>query len=189
VKAPRSRTPTPTVGPTSPASIEQLESIIIKPGVMRGCFGAALTPRQAREVLVREWQACQARPGGVHLTITCAVQGRSVVAGAGYLLDGELRFFVTPELQRHGLGRALVEALRSEAEGQHLPELIAWVFPENVASARLLQACGFMRGASMQVVTFERPVTQYRLALDGAQAHVFGAGQHPDRAVVICHPA
>nr|WP_246312458.1 GNAT family N-acetyltransferase [Aquabacterium terrae] len=164
-----------TIGPTSPAVLEQLESIIIKPAVMRGCFGAALAPRRAREILLREWQACQDSPRGAHLAVTAVRHGRSEVAGAGYLLDGELRFFVTPDLRRRGVGRALVAALRREAEQRQLHELSAWVFPENVASARLLEACGFVPRASMQVVMYERPVMHYHLALDAAPAHVFGA--------------
>ena len=170
----RHSAPAPAVGPTSPADLDHLESIILKPAVQRGCFGSMLSPRQAREILVKEWQACQAHPEGVHLTLRCPRHGRSEVVGAGYLLDGELRFFVTPELHRHGLGRALVTALRGEAERLHLNELGAWVFPENLASARLLESCGFMQGATMQVVSFDRPVMHYALSLDSVSGHLFG---------------
>ena len=170
----RHTTPAPTVGPTSSADLDQLESIILKPAVQRGCFGSVLAPRLARDILVKEWHACQANPDGVHLTLRCPRHGRSEVAGAGYLLDSELRFFVTPELHRHGLGRALVTALRGEAERRHLNELGAWVFPENQASARLLESCGFMQGATMQIVSFERPVVHYALSLDSMSGHLFG---------------
>jgi GNAT superfamily N-acetyltransferase len=171
--------PTVKVGPTSLAELEQLEPIIIKPAVMRGCFGTALAPRLAREVLVKEWRACQENPSGAHLVVSCTRHGRQEVAGAGYLLDGELRFFVTPELHRHGLGRALVTALRGEAERRELHELSAWVFPENTASGRLLESCGFAPGATMQVVSFERPVVHYILSLDTGPAHLFGVPEHP----------
>ena len=163
-----------TVGPTSPADLDQLESIILKPAVQRGCFGSVLAPRLARDILVKEWRACQSSPDGVHLTLRCPRHGRSEVAGAGYLLDSELRFFVTPELHRHGLGRTLVTALRGEAERRHLNELGAWVFPENQASARLLESCGFMQGATMQVASFDRPVVHYALSLDSVSGHLFG---------------
>ncbi len=164
----------PAVDPTSPADLEQLESIIIKPAVQRGCFGSLLAPRLARDILVKEWHACQANPDGVHLTLRCLLHGRSEVVGAGYLLDSELRFFVTPDLHRHGLGRALVAALRGEAERRQLHELGAWVFPENLASAGLLESCGFKAGATMQVVSFERPVVHYVLPLDSMSGHLFG---------------
>jgi RimJ/RimL family protein N-acetyltransferase len=174
MKTSRYRTPAPTIGPTSSATLEQLAPIIIKPGVMRGCFGAALTPRQARDILVREWQACQADDCAVHLTVTSMRRGRCEIAGAGYLLDGELRFFVTPDLQRNGLGRALVTALIAEAEQRNLHELGAWVFPENLASARLLEACSFVPGVPMQVGFYERPVIHYRRSLDAAAERMFG---------------
>jgi GNAT superfamily N-acetyltransferase len=181
----RHSAPPPTVGPTCQADLEQLEPIIIKPGVMRGCFGAILSPRLAREILLKEWQACQANPGGMHMVVRCVRHGRREVAGAGYLLDGELRFFVTPELHRHGLGRALVTALRGEAERRQLSELSAWVFPENVASARLLESCGFTPGALMQVVSFDRPVLHFGLSLDTTPAHLFGTVQDSDRNLGI----
>lgn len=177
--SPHQLAPTLRVGPTSLADLDQLEPIIIKPAVMRGCFGTALGPRMAREVLVKEWRACQENPTCAHLVVSCTRQGRQEVAGAGYLLDGELRFFVTPELHRQGLGRALVTALRAEAERRELHELSAWVFPENTASARLLESCGFMPGATMQVVTFDRPVVHYGLSLDTAPAHLFGSAEDP----------
>ena len=170
----RHRVPILHIGPTSPADLDDLASIIIKPGVMLGCFGAPLGPRHAREVLVSEWRACQASPSDVHLTLHCAHQGRSQVGGAGYLLDGELRFFVSPELHRRGLGRALVAALRHEAEQRQLHELSAWIFPDNLASGRLLQACGFTPGAVTRNPSFDRPVMHYGLALDAAPPHVFG---------------
>ena len=170
----RSSASAPAVGPTSSSDLDQLESIILKPIVQRGCFGSVLAPRQARDILVKEWQACQANPEAIHLTLRCKVHGRPEVVGAGYLLDSELRFFVTPEMHRHGLGRALVTALRGEAERMHLNELGAWVFPETHASARLLETCGFMQGATMQVVSFERPVVHYALSLDSVSGHLFG---------------
>lgn len=173
----RTRTPILTISPTSSATLDQLESIIIKPGVMRGCFGTTLAPRRAREILVREWQACQTDRCGAHLTVTCLRRARPEVAGAGYLLDGELRLFVTPELHRQGLGRALVAALLCEADQRQLHELNACVFPENVASARLLEACGFAPRASMQTVSYERPVMHYHLSLDSAPARLFGSSE------------
>lgn len=171
---PRPTAPSPTVAPTSPSDLEQLESIILKPVVMRGCFGSELSPRLAREILVKEWQSCQDNPARVHLAIHCQRRGRSEVAGAGYLMDGELRFFVAPDLHRHGLGRTLVLSLRGEAERRQLSELGAWVFPENQASAALLEACGFMPGPTMQVVSFDRPVVHYTLPLDSVTGHLFG---------------
>jgi GNAT superfamily N-acetyltransferase len=181
----RHRVPILRIGPTTAAELDDLASIIIKPGVMRGCFGSTLSPRLAREILLKEWQACQASPGGVHMVVRCMRHGRPEVAGAGYLLDGELRFFVTPELHRHGLGRALVMSLRGEAERRQLHELSAWVFPENIASARLLESCGFTPGALMQVVTFDRPVLHFGLPLDTTPAHLFGTVPDSARRIGI----
>jgi GNAT superfamily N-acetyltransferase len=177
VKASHRRARGWTIGPTTAAELRELDAIISKPDVMRGCFGAELAPRHAREILWREWQSCQDHPACAHLSARGLRHGRAEVAGAGLLLDGELRFFVAPDWQRQGVGRALIAALRAAAELQRLQELCAWVFPENVASQRLLAAAGFVARSSMHIVPYERctarPVLQYLLMLDAAPACVF----------------
>lgn len=159
-------------------AVGELEAIISRPGVMRGCFGHQLQPRMAREILWTEWRACEASAGAVHLSVRATQHGRSEIVGAGYLLDGDLRFFVSPDWHRCGVGRALVAALRAVAEQRHLPELSAWVFPENLASGRLLQACGFTPGAPVRMPAFERPVRHFRLPLDVAPQPLFDRPQY-----------
>jgi RimJ/RimL family protein N-acetyltransferase len=183
VKASRRRSAAVAIGATTAADLRELDALIVKPEVMRGYFGAVLAPRHAREILLGEWQSCQANPAAEHLVLRCPQHGRTEIAGAGFLLEGELRFFVAPARQRQGLGRALVAALRRAAEERQLNELSAWVFPENHASAKLLEACGFTARAAMHVVPYERcsarPVLQYRLSLDVATAVVFGLAAQP----------
>ena len=57
----------------------------------------------------------------------------------------ELMVYVARSVRGSGVGRALVEALCDEATAGGLHKLIAKVFPENEASVRLMERCGFRR--------------------------------------------
>lgn len=66
------------------------------------------------------------------------VSARSVYAGVA-----EVSVYVAQEWQRRGIGRALLDALVTESERKGIWTLQASIFPENVASVSLHQACGF----------------------------------------------
>ena len=51
--------------------------------------------------------------------------------------------YVAPKAQDRGAGRALLTALIASAEGAGIWTVQTGIFPENQASVRLHQACGF----------------------------------------------
>ena len=57
----------------------------------------------------------------------------------------EVSVYVDPAVGGRGVGRALLRALVRESERAGLWTLEAWVFPENEASVRLMESCGFRR--------------------------------------------
>jgi len=66
------------------------------------------------------------------------VSGRSCYAGVA-----EVSIYVALRARSRGVGRALLEALVDAAEREGLWTLQAVVFPDNPASVRLHEACGF----------------------------------------------
>jgi len=55
----------------------------------------------------------------------------------------ELTIYVTESARGKGIGRALLEALIDKSEQAGIWTLQASIFPENIASIRLQEACGF----------------------------------------------
>jgi L-amino acid N-acyltransferase YncA len=68
-----------------------------------------------------------------------------VSARAVYRGVADVMIYVAPAAQGKGAGRALLEALVEAAEAAGIWTLQAGVFPENEASLRLHQGCGFRR--------------------------------------------
>jgi len=66
------------------------------------------------------------------------VSGRCVYAGVA-----ELSVYVHRDFQGKGIGKKLLEELVSESEKQNLWTLQAGIFPENKASIRIHEQCGF----------------------------------------------
>jgi phosphinothricin acetyltransferase len=66
------------------------------------------------------------------------VSDRCVYAGVA-----ENSVYVAPEAQGRGVGRALLSALVSSAEAAGIWTIQTGIFPENEASLRLHEACGF----------------------------------------------
>lgn len=66
------------------------------------------------------------------------VSGRCVYAGVA-----EVSVYVASAARGKGLGRQLLAALISESEQHNFWTLQAGIFPENEASVRLHEACGF----------------------------------------------
>jgi len=86
--------------------------------------GARLVATRGGEVV--GWAACS------------PVSRRPVYAGVA-----EVSVYVEPSSARTGVGRALLEALIAQSEAVGIWTLQAGIFPENVASLRLHEACGF----------------------------------------------
>ncbi|HRI22509.1 MAG TPA: N-acetyltransferase family protein [Panacibacter sp.] len=74
-------------------------------------------------------------PGWAALT---PVSGRCVYAGVA-----EVSVYVTASARGKGVGKQLLQALINESEQHNLWTLQAGVFPENTASIKLHEACGF----------------------------------------------
>lgn len=55
----------------------------------------------------------------------------------------EVSVYVAESARGRGVGRALLEALAAESEGQGIWTLQAGIFPENTASLELHRRCGF----------------------------------------------
>ena len=66
------------------------------------------------------------------------VSGRCVYAGVA-----EVSIYIHPNHRGRGVGRALLKALIAESEKQNLWTLQAGIFPENEASLKIHQQCGF----------------------------------------------
>jgi len=66
------------------------------------------------------------------------VSGRCVYAGVA-----EVSIYIHPNHRGKGIGRALLKALIAESEKQNLWTLQAGIFPENAASLKIHQQCGF----------------------------------------------
>jgi L-amino acid N-acyltransferase YncA len=65
---------------------------------------------------------------------------------------GEVSIYVDPQVARRGVGRALLDGLIVVSEREQFWTLKAGIFPENVASIALHEACGFRRvGVSERV--------------------------------------
>lgn len=66
------------------------------------------------------------------------VSGRCVYAGVA-----EVSVYVSADARGKGVGKLLLEQLIKESEAANLWTLQAGIFPENVASVKLHEACGF----------------------------------------------
>jgi L-amino acid N-acyltransferase YncA len=67
-----------------------------------------------------------------------AVSGRCVYAGVA-----EVSVYVASRARGRGLGRRLLAELVTQSEKQNLWTLQAGIFPENTASIKIHEACGF----------------------------------------------
>jgi len=91
-----------------------------------------------------------------------AVSGRCVYAGVG-----EVSVYISERSRGKGLGKKLLEALITESEKNNFWTLQAGIFPENIASIKIHEACGFrtigtrekigkMNGAWRDTILLER---------------------------------
>ncbi len=93
------------------------------------------------------------------------VSGRCVYAGVG-----EVSVYVTAAARGKGIGKKLLQALIAESEKENFWTLQAGIFPENISSLAIHEACGFrvigtrerigkMNGAWRDTVLLERRST------------------------------
>ena len=66
------------------------------------------------------------------------VSGRCVYAGVG-----EVSVYVSEKARGKGVGKKLLNALISESEKNNFWTLQAGIFPENIASVKIHEECGF----------------------------------------------
>ena len=67
-----------------------------------------------------------------------AVSGRCVYAGVG-----EVSVYVSANARGKGVGKLLLQALIDESEKNNFWTLQAGIFPENIASKKIHETCGF----------------------------------------------
>jgi GNAT superfamily N-acetyltransferase len=98
----------------------------------------------------------------------------------GYVLEGPARdhdlpdlagevyaIYVDPPAQRHGLGRALLEAATEDLRTAGFEPLILWVLAANAPGRRFYEACGWQGDGTVRAIDFDgTPVdeTRYRVA-------------------------
>lgn len=93
------------------------------------------------------------------------VSGRCVYAGVG-----EVSVYVSAAARGKGIGKKLLQALIAESEKENFWTLQAGIFPENISSLAIHEACGFrvigtrerigkMNGAWRDTVLLERRST------------------------------
>src|ERR1044072_8278326 len=75
------------------------------------------------------------------------VSGRCVYAGVA-----EVSIYISESARGKGLGSILLNALVAESEQHNFWTLQAGIFPENVASIRLHEACGFRVGGRREKI-------------------------------------
>ena len=91
-----------------------------------------------------------------------AVSGRCVYAGVG-----ETSIYVSADARGRGIGKKLLDALINESERHNFWTLQAGIFPENAASIKIHEGCGFriigrreklgkMKGVWRDVLLLER---------------------------------
>ena len=68
------------------------------------------------------------------------VSGRCVYAGVA-----EVSVYIRADARGNGIGKQLLEALIHESEKENLWTLQAGVFPENIASLKIHEQCGFRK--------------------------------------------
>jgi L-amino acid N-acyltransferase YncA len=119
--------------------------------VVRAIYEAGIATGNATfETAAPEWAAWDAAHLAAH-RLVARVEGRVVGWAAlspvsercAYAGVAEDSIYVAPQAQGRGVGRALLQALVASAERGGIWTVQTGIFPENRASVRLHEACGF----------------------------------------------
>jgi L-amino acid N-acyltransferase YncA len=119
--------------------------------VVRAIYEAGIATGNATfETAAPEWAAWDAAHLAAHRLVV-RVEGRVVGWAAlspvsercAYAGVAEDSIYVAPQAQGRGVGRALLQALVASAERGGIWTVQTGIFPENRASVRLHEACGF----------------------------------------------
>lgn len=148
------------------ADLGALSDILALPQVALGYFGAALGPRDIREVLEDNWR-WEAR-GEARQWIAYGDVG---VFGYGAIICGKLAYFMHPAHWRQGHGRRLLRQACEHAFAHHPgATLVASIFRDNCASVRLLEGLGgrFRGLTEAQIIGQRLPTPMLRYELDAA---------------------
>jgi|RhiMetdeSRZDD1v2_1073273.scaffolds.fasta_scaffold15657_8 L-amino acid N-acyltransferase YncA len=126
------------------------------------------------------WDASHLTFARLVLTVEETVEGwaalSKVSARQVYSGVAEVSVYVASKSQGHGFGHALLEALINKSESNGIWTLQASIFPENGASIRLHQKCGFRevgrreRIAQLGGVWRDTVLLERRSAIAGKQA-------------------
>lgn len=109
---------------------------------------ATFTPSGGRAWIERQWSRAE-NGTGLSQAIADAASGEAL--GAAVLMNrqggsGELGYWLVPRARGRGIGSRAVGLLGRWAVGDGgLARLEAYVIPDNVASQRVLEKCGFRR--------------------------------------------
>lgn len=95
------------------------------------------------------------------------VSGRCVYAGVG-----EVSVYVSAAARGKGVGKQLLQALITESEKENLWTLQAGVFPENLASLAIHQACGFRIVGTREKIGKMNGVWRDTVLLEKRSTHV-----------------
>ena len=95
------------------------------------------------------------------------VSSRRAYAGVA-----ETSVYIESDKRGTGIGRLLLEALISESEQNGIWTLQAVMFPENIASVLLHQACGFLEVGRRERISKLNGVWRSTILLERRSAHV-----------------
>ncbi len=99
------------------------------------------------------------------------VSARRVYAGVA-----EATVYVSPAAVGQGIGTSLLRRLAESSEQRGVWTLQAMVFPENIASLRILAKCGFREAGVRQKIGSLRGVWRDVVLLE-RRSHITGAGR------------
>lgn len=159
-------TPRLVLRPLARGDAPALRGIVTRPevGRMPYLFPAGMTVAQAG-TFIDDW----AWRGGTRMRLGIEAGGRLVGSiGASDGAEPEIVCFLAPEAWGRGLAREAVTAFCAALFDRFgVPALRAWAFTDNAASARVLEACGFVRTGEGTGTSAQRlepaPVWLYRM--------------------------
>ena len=148
----------------------------------RHAYAHIFTPEQLASISVEESAArvrhqLEAAPDRFHTLV--AVLGESIVGfaamgprdfSAAESRVGELyAIYVLPDVQGHGVGRALMNETRDRLRSDGFDDAVLWVFEDNPSTRRFYEQTGWSADGGTKDETWlgtTAPAVRYRVALD-----------------------